>query len=86
MNSVKYAAYFEGLGYYAEKQPEYEWSFTNSIENAKLYVREKSAKERLYHGSSCVTQYGVIGKNKVVSVLVETKTTYSITNEQTMKF
>lgn len=33
-------------GYYAEKQPQYHWSFTDDVELAKHYKKEKLAVER----------------------------------------
>ncbi|MFW6246816.1 MAG: hypothetical protein ACOC22_01425 [bacterium] len=53
-----YIVYYEGemkmgngkttqvKGYYAAKQPHYEWSFTDNIENALLYKTKKGALER----------------------------------------
>lgn len=33
-------------GFYAEKQPNYDWSFTYNVEDAKLYKTLKAANER----------------------------------------
>lgn len=40
-----YAVKFD-KGYYAEKQTNYEWSFTDDISKAKLYKNHDTAKER----------------------------------------
>lgn len=45
-----YVVHFDPLGYYAENQPRYEWSFTNDIDKAKTYLTESAALERLEHG------------------------------------
>lgn len=59
MKEVRYAALLEGSyktiggtevkvnGYYAEKQPKYEWSFTDNFTDAKLYKTLEGAEERI---------------------------------------
>jgi hypothetical protein len=61
-NSVvfRYAVEFES-GYYAENQPNYEWSYTRDINSAKLYKTIKGADER---GRQSGGKYRII---KVVS-------------------
>jgi hypothetical protein len=66
MTGKRFAVYFEGIwnryntfpgiqikGYYAEKQPNYEWSFTEDINKAKLYKTKGGAKERIEHQKIC---------------------------------
>ena len=40
-------------GYYAEKQPNYKWSFTDDINNAKVYKTLNGAEKRVKHASGC---------------------------------
>ena len=40
-------------GYYAEKQPNYHWSFTDDITKAKVYKTLKFAEKRIKHASGC---------------------------------
>lgn len=47
-----YLAYFSPVGYYAQHQPRYEWSFTHDIEKALFYKTEEGAKERVEQGIS----------------------------------
>ena len=53
----RFVVYYEGeikqwnglvnvKGYYAAKQPHYEWSFTENIEEAMMYKTKKGALER----------------------------------------
>jgi len=44
--ATHYVVHFEGLGYYAEQQPNYSWSFTDDITKAKLYKTVKGARGR----------------------------------------
>ena len=38
-------------GYYAKKQPHYDWSFTDDPMLAQQYITEKTAKERVKWGN-----------------------------------
>lgn len=38
------------LGYYAKKQPNYEWSYTDDIKLAQMFVSHAAAKKRGDHG------------------------------------
>jgi hypothetical protein len=46
MDSNLYAVYFEGLGYYAKYQPNYDWSFTLDLDKALLYKTRGKALAR----------------------------------------
>jgi hypothetical protein len=41
-------------GYYAEKQPNYRWSFTDDINKAKVYKTLNAAEKRVKHASGGV--------------------------------
>jgi len=43
--SEKYVVYFKREGFYAEKQPHYEWSFTDDLDKAKKYQSVKGATQ-----------------------------------------
>lgn len=43
---IVYLVRFDDVGFYADKQSEYEWSFTNDPLLAKQYKTEKAATER----------------------------------------
>lgn len=45
MKTVVYLTKFD-LGFYAKKQPNYEWSYTDELELAARYKSKKAAKER----------------------------------------
>lgn len=77
----RFAVYFEGKcdwygtkpeveikGYYAQSQPNYEWSFTDDINKAKLWKTEKAAEKKIDHQKIC--SYRTL-KGKVVDVDVE---------------
>lgn len=51
-----YVIKFQNLGYYAAKQPEYEWSFTFDINLAKLW-KTKSAAVRKGRHAECTISY-----------------------------
>ncbi len=81
MQEIKYAVHFEGTwdrygtmspvqikGYYADKQPNYEWSFTEDITKAKIWSTEKGAKQKIKHQREC--SYRTL-KNKIVPIKVE---------------
>jgi hypothetical protein len=46
-----YLVYFPNLGYYSDYQPNYEWSFTKDIKNAKLYRSLDFAEARIVSNS-----------------------------------
>lgn len=48
-----YIVHFKDLGYYAEKQPNYAWSFTDDIQLAKRYKTIKGANKQAIHGEEC---------------------------------
>jgi len=50
----KYVVWFESHGYYAQNQPNYEWSFTNDISKALYYKTRKHA-----HGRTRNQDYGL---------------------------
>lgn len=41
-----YLVEFEGSGYYAKKQPTYEWCFTKNVDEAYQYSTRKGANSR----------------------------------------
>lgn len=45
------------LGYYAEKQPHYRWSYTDNWEAAKIYLSKKKAVERGEWGLGLIPLY-----------------------------
>lgn len=57
----QYAIYFEGntdkygyiKGYYAAKQPNYEWSFTDDINEAKLWKSKTFANKHIKQQKMC---------------------------------
>ena len=54
MTVTLYLAEAEGKGYYARRQPTYEWCFTTNIAEAATYRTAKGAQDRLAsykHGS-----------------------------------
>lgn len=76
----KYAVYFEGKcdwyghgpeveikGYYARLQPNYDWSFTDDVNNAKLWKTEKGANNKIRHQKQCAYQ-NLVGKIVEVEV------------------
>ena len=40
-------------GYYAKKQPRYEWSFTDNILEAKIWKTQKGAENQIQHQREC---------------------------------
>lgn len=54
--------------YYAEKQPNYSWSFTEDFQEAHLYKTKKAAHNRLEH-ASLTTSYRDLA-SEIVSVYV----------------
>ena len=50
---VKFLVKFD-LGYYAKKQPYYEWSYTDDYHEARMYSSMKEAEKRLRWGLSLV--------------------------------
>jgi len=65
--SKRYTVYFEGKwkspirsdaeieikGYYSQKQPNYDWSFTEDINKAKLWKTKKGAQDKIDHQLCC---------------------------------
>ena len=49
MNTVEYVVKFGDAGYYAAKQPNYNWAFTANVEEAARYKTEQGAKSRVNH-------------------------------------
>lgn len=47
--SERYFVINSTKGYYADKQPHYEWSFTDDFWKAKMYKNEMSCWKWLYH-------------------------------------
>jgi hypothetical protein len=70
MIEIKYSAYFDGKGYYADYQPHYKWSFTDDINEAKKYKTIKGVLERLDYSESTINYKGI--KNSVVIEQFET--------------
>lgn len=58
--------------YYADKQPKYNWSFTDDIYKAKLYKHEYSAENLINH-AKCTTSYRDLDM-LIIPVLVEVET------------
>ena len=56
-------------GYYADKQPNYHWSFTNDIALARIYKTKQGAQRLIDHQNICSYRYL---KSEIVSVSVET--------------
>jgi hypothetical protein len=63
----RYAVYFEGncdwhgtkpeveiTGYYAQSQPNYDWSFTSDLNEAKLWKTKRGANAKILHQKQCV--------------------------------
>lgn len=48
-NTVEYVVKFGDAGYYAAKQPNYNWSFTANLNEAARYKTERGAKSRVDH-------------------------------------
>jgi hypothetical protein len=67
MKTTVYLTKFN-LGYYAKKQPNYDWSYTNDLKLAARYKSTKSAKERGewglglsgIHGTPAPTSYEIV--------------------------
>ena len=70
MKELRYSAYFEGKGFYAEYQPHYEWSFTNDLNEAKKYKTVKGVLDRL-HCKDTTDSYDV---NKYSAIIEEFET------------
>jgi len=77
----RYAVYFEGKcdwygtkteveikGYYAQSQPNYDWSFTEDKNKAKLWKTEKGANGQIRHQKQC-SYRNLVGK--IVEIEVE---------------
>lgn len=45
-NEIVYLVEFADFGFYAKKQPEYDWSFTTKADEANQYKTQKAAIER----------------------------------------
>jgi len=43
----------EIYGFYAKKQPNYEWSFTSDIKKAKIWKTQKGAENQIQHQREC---------------------------------
>lgn len=65
---TRYLVHFDGLGYYAAKQPNYEWSFTHDMNEAQMYKTIKKAQDRIDH-NSCLTQPYPTGSIHVVEAV-----------------
>lgn len=48
---ITYLASFGKLGYYANSQPDYNWSFTNDVNNAKEYKTLRGVLDRIFYYS-----------------------------------
>lgn len=51
MNEIKYIVYFEDKGYYANNQPNYEWSFTDDVNKAKRYKTKTGVLNKIIFAS-----------------------------------
>ena len=60
MKETIYVVYFEGCGYYAKNQPNYEWSYTMIVLEANDYKTRDGALERIRLGSSVYNHNGKI--------------------------
>jgi hypothetical protein len=56
-----YVVEFDGQGYYAKRQPAYDWSFTPNIEDANTYKTLKGARDRAIQGKA-------LGKSVIVRI------------------
>jgi len=88
----RYVLHFEGLGYYAARQPNYEWSFTKDINLAKFYKTTKGIIDRASHGAQLVDFQGkkidmltVKLKPVEVSDIIDKKDTAPMIKEQEEK-
>ncbi len=77
MIEIKYSAYFEGKGYYADYQPHYSWSFTDDLNKAKKFKTIKGVLNRLNYSESTI-EYKKI-ENSVVIEQFETIVTNNST-------
>jgi hypothetical protein len=73
-NDIQYVVLSE-LGYYADKQPSYEWSFTTNLEDAKFYKSELQASKRIEQAKRC--RYRDINP-KIIKVEVATTTSLTL--------
>jgi hypothetical protein len=70
-------------GYYAAKQPHYDWSFTDNPSLAQKYKTIKNAKERGEHGTQLISkplQSYVIERFTLKTLLVFEGSESSLTN------
>ena len=65
---TRYLAHFDGQGYYAEKQPNYEWSFTDDVNKALWYKTAEKAQDRVIWGGRLISN-PVIGSVQAIEVI-----------------
>ena len=79
MKEIKYSAYFTGKGFYADRQPKYEWSFTDDLNQAKKYKTISGVLDRVHctdttdsydvsKYSAIIEEFETIKENDVVTV------------------
>jgi hypothetical protein len=69
--------------FYADKQPNYEWSFSNDIDKAMKYKTFKNADKQFEQANTC--RYKNIDMNKSSIYEIEEVTTTIITSIKTSK-
>lgn len=68
-------AFFEGFGFYAARQPNYTWSFTDDVDKAFWYKTHKKAKERVDWADELATQHRKTGNIRTIEVVTHTQIT-----------
>jgi hypothetical protein len=63
------------LGYYAKKQPDYEWSYTDDLYAAATFTTLNKAKAR---GEWGITLLDMIGRQKPTSYIIEKYTVKTV--------
>lgn len=70
MTKTFYLAYFKDLGYYANHQPNFQWSFTDDIMKANEYTTRDGVLERLVSGAHHYKAVGeIVTVEKVTTVI-----------------
>ena len=70
MKEIRYSAYFVGKGFYADHQPNYEWSFTDDLNQSKKYKTIKGVLDRV-HCTDTTDSYDV---HKYSAIIEEIET------------
>jgi len=97
--SSVYRGYIVSFGnsYYSEKQPNYEWSFTQNINEAKIYKSKRNAEDLVRHAIECgkyfprskkfVSGYKIIEVNvevfKAIKIILENQNESKRINRET---